>query len=157
MVLVVEKAPESQRGGNSFFTAGGFRFAHQGLEDLRRDILPDLSEEEARRHRRRPPTPRTSFYDDLMRVTEGLSRPRHGGVPRPALAAHRRVDARPRACAGSSCSAASPTRSSGKHHFWGGLNVEAVGGGAGLIEMLLRARGQDGHRGALRAKAPAGS
>src|SRR5262245_63391087 len=25
----------------------------------------------------------------------------------------------------------------GKHHFWGGLNVEAVGGGAGLVEMLL--------------------
>jgi len=47
-VLIVEKAPESQRGGNSFFTAGGFRFAHQGLEDLRRDILPDISEEEAR-------------------------------------------------------------------------------------------------------------
>jgi tricarballylate dehydrogenase len=25
----------------------------------------------------------------------------------------------------------------GKHHFWGGLNVEAVGGGPGLVEMLL--------------------
>ncbi|MBI1725678.1 MAG: hypothetical protein HYR50_00235 [Candidatus Rokubacteria bacterium] len=25
----------------------------------------------------------------------------------------------------------------GKHHFWGGLTVEAVGGGAGLVEMLL--------------------
>ena len=30
-VLLLEKAPESQRGGNSFFTAGGFRFAHGGL------------------------------------------------------------------------------------------------------------------------------
>jgi tricarballylate dehydrogenase len=46
-VLVLEKAPEHERGGNSFFTAGGFRFAHQGLADLRRDILTDLSDEEA--------------------------------------------------------------------------------------------------------------
>jgi tricarballylate dehydrogenase len=46
-VLVLEKAPEHERGGNSFFTSGGFRFAHQGLADLRRDILTDLSDEEA--------------------------------------------------------------------------------------------------------------
>ena len=69
-VLIVEKAPESQRGGNSFFTAGGFRFAHQGLEDLRRDILPDISEEEARAIVV-PPYTENQFYDDLMRVTEG--------------------------------------------------------------------------------------
>src|SRR5581483_3018466 len=46
-VLVLEKAPEDERGGNSLFTAGGFRFVHDGLEDLRRDILDDLSEAEA--------------------------------------------------------------------------------------------------------------
>src|SRR5207248_2697052 len=46
-VLVLEKAPEHERGGNSFFTAGGFRFAHAGLEDLRKDVIPDLSDSEA--------------------------------------------------------------------------------------------------------------
>src|SRR5882724_13516487 len=71
-VLIVEKAPESQRGGNSFFTAGGFRFAHQGLEDLRRDVLPDISEEEARAIVV-PAYTENQFYDDLMRVTEGRS------------------------------------------------------------------------------------
>lgn len=71
-VLVLEKAPDSQRGGNSFFTAGGFRFAHQGLEDLRRDVLPDISEEEARAIVV-PPYTENQFYDDLMRVTEGRS------------------------------------------------------------------------------------
>ena len=25
----------------------------------------------------------------------------------------------------------------GKHHFYGGVNIEAVGGGAGLVEMEL--------------------
>ena len=46
-VLMLEKAPEAERGGNSLFTAGGFRFVHDGLEDLRQDILADLSEAEA--------------------------------------------------------------------------------------------------------------
>ena len=42
-VLMVEKAPEDERGGNSLFTAGGFRFVHDGIEDLRKDVLEDLS------------------------------------------------------------------------------------------------------------------
>ena len=29
-VLVLEKAPIEERGGNSLFTAGGFRFVHEG-------------------------------------------------------------------------------------------------------------------------------
>src|SRR5206468_2869563 len=33
-VLVLEKAPEAWRGGNGFFTAGGFRFAFQSFEDV---------------------------------------------------------------------------------------------------------------------------
>src|SRR5438876_1950301 len=47
-VLVLEKASEEERGGNSTFTAGGFRFVHNGLEDLRKDVLADLSEAEAK-------------------------------------------------------------------------------------------------------------
>ena len=38
-VLVLEKASEEERGGNSTFTAGGFRFVHNGVEDLRKDVL----------------------------------------------------------------------------------------------------------------------
>ena len=40
-VLVLEKAPEGQRGGNSYFTGGGFRFPYQGLEDIRALIPRD--------------------------------------------------------------------------------------------------------------------
>ena len=46
-VLVLEKANEEERGGNSTFTAGGFRFVHHGTDDLRRDVLVDLSDAEA--------------------------------------------------------------------------------------------------------------
>ena len=46
-VLMLEKASVEERGGNSLFTAGGFRFVHDGLDDLRQDILDDLSPAEA--------------------------------------------------------------------------------------------------------------
>src|SRR5215470_8372506 len=138
-VLVVEKAPESQRGGNSFFTAGGFRFAHQGLEDLRRDILPDISEEEARAIVV-PPYTEDQFYDDLMRVTEGradFDMAQHlVQRSRPTVAWMRSQGLR-----WILMFARQSYQVEGKHHFWGGLNVEAVGGGPGLVEMQLeRAR-----------------
>jgi tricarballylate dehydrogenase len=69
-LLVLEKAPLEERGGNSLFTAGGFRFVHQGLDDLRRDILDDLSEAEASQIVL-PVVSREGYLDDLRRVTEG--------------------------------------------------------------------------------------
>ena len=44
-VLVLERAPEEEAGGNSRFTAGAFRCVYDGVEDLRA-LMPDLSEEE---------------------------------------------------------------------------------------------------------------
>src|SRR5690349_2299929 len=71
-VLVLEKASEEERGGNSTFTAGGFRFVHDGLEDLRQDVLVDLSEAEANQTYI-PPLPSDLYMNDLMRVTENLA------------------------------------------------------------------------------------
>ena len=45
-VLILEKAPEHEKGGNSYFTAGGFRFCYDNVEDVATDVLIDLSEEE---------------------------------------------------------------------------------------------------------------
>src|SRR6266446_6921705 len=141
-VLVLEKAPESQRGGNSFFTAGGFRFAHQGREDLRRDVLPDISEEEARAMVV-PPYTANQFYDDLMRVTEGRSDIDMAEFlvqrSRPTI-----VWMRGQGIRWILMFARQSYRVEGKHHFWGGLNVEAVGGGPGLVEMLLERAGEVG-------------
>ncbi|HEV3008682.1 MAG TPA: FAD-dependent oxidoreductase, partial [Burkholderiales bacterium] len=44
-VLVLERAPEEESGGNSRFTAGLFRLAYRGPEDLK-TLIPDLSEQE---------------------------------------------------------------------------------------------------------------
>src|SRR2546430_4472826 len=63
-VLIVEKAPESQRGGNSFFTAGGVRFAPPGRHGLPRRIPPPDPRAGARA-RAGPPHPADPVYRDL--------------------------------------------------------------------------------------------
>lgn len=50
-VLVLEKAPKDQFGGNSYYTAGATRITHNGLEDRR-----DLVEFDARHAGVRDPT-----------------------------------------------------------------------------------------------------
>ena len=47
-VLVLERAPESESGGNSRFTAGAIRFAYDGVDDLVA-LMPDLTESELSR------------------------------------------------------------------------------------------------------------
>ena len=37
-VLILEKASEEEKGGNSYFTAGGFRFCHTGIDDVATDV-----------------------------------------------------------------------------------------------------------------------
>ena len=47
-VIILERAPEEKRGGNSRFTGGGFRMVHNGLEDVKK-VVPDLSADEIAR------------------------------------------------------------------------------------------------------------
>jgi tricarballylate dehydrogenase len=134
-VLILEKAPEHERGGNSFFTAGGFRFAHGGLADLRRDILTDLSDEEAATIEV-PPYSESQFRDDFHRVTEGLTDP---DLSEHLIRRSRATVAwmRERGIRWILMHGRQSYMVGGKHRFWGGLNVEAVGGGPGLVQMLL--------------------
>jgi tricarballylate dehydrogenase len=136
-VLVLEKAPPHERGGNSFFTAGGFRFTHAGLDDLRRDVLVDLTNEEAATIEV-PPYTADLFRDDLMRLTEGLSDPDLAevliGRSRPTV-----VWMRGHGVRWILMMARQSYQVGGKHRFWGGLNVEAVGGGPGLVQSLYDA------------------
>ena len=47
-LLALDKAPEDEKGGNFYFTTGGFRFTHTGLDDVCQDVLVDLSAEHTR-------------------------------------------------------------------------------------------------------------
>ena len=134
-VLVLEKAPEEEKGGNSYFTAGGFRFAHEGLDDVRRDILTDLSEAEARQIDL-PGHDRQHFYEQLMKVTRHQSDEDLAWIlideSRPTMAWLRSHGIRFIPMFGRQS-----FRVDGKHRFYGGVNIEAVGGGQGLVEAQL--------------------
>jgi tricarballylate dehydrogenase len=140
-VLVIEKAPAEWRGGNSFFTAGGFRFAFKGFEDLR-DLVGDMSDEEAQAMEV-DPYPEDTYYDDLMRVTEDMADPDLAMLlvrnSQPTMRWMRDRGIRWIPMFGRQA-----YRVGDRFRFWGGLVLEAVGGGAGLIDMEYAAAGRDG-------------
>jgi len=72
-VLVLEKAPRELRGGNTRFTTGAMRFAYSSPEGVLA-LIPDLSPGE-RANVEVQPYGQDEFYNDLMRVTEGLADP----------------------------------------------------------------------------------
>jgi len=136
-VTVLEKAPLDERGGNSLFTAGGFRFVHDGLADLRQDILDDLSEAEIAQTVL-PPLSKQTYLDDLMRVTEHNADDALAdiliGRSRDTVRWMRKHKVRFIPMYGRQS-----YKLDGKHHFYGGVNIEAVGGGWGLVDQLLKA------------------
>jgi tricarballylate dehydrogenase len=140
-VLVVEKAPEAWRGGNGFFTAGGFRFAFTSFDELR-DVVGDLSDEEAAAMDVEPYT-EEAFYDDLMRVTEDLADPDLAMLlvreSQPTVRWMRERGVRWIPMFGRQA-----YKVGGRFRFWGGLVLEAVGGGPGLIEMEYAAAARTG-------------
>jgi tricarballylate dehydrogenase len=131
-VLVLEKAPEAWRGGNGFFTAGGFRFAFKSFDDLR-TLIGDLSDQEAAQMEVDPYT-EDNFYDDLMRVTEDCA------DPDMALLLVRESQntvrwMKDRGIRWIPMFGRQAYKVGGRFRFWGGLVLEAVGGGPGLIDM----------------------
>lgn len=135
-VLVLERAPESERGGNSYFTAGGFRFAHNGLDDVCTDVLVDLSNAE-REQIVLPQHTREFFYEQLMQVTNNQSDEALAWIlinnSRATMGWLRSHGVRFLPMFGRQSFLVD-----GKHHFYGGVNIEAVGGGAGLVESEMQ-------------------
>ena len=130
-VLLLERAPEDQRGGNSAYTGGGFRMVHHGVETVK-SVVPDLSEGEIANTDFGEYT-EEAYLDDLGRVTQWYCDPDlsetvvrrstetvqwlHGRgvrfVPRFGRYAFKHE---------------------GKFKFFGGTVVEAAGGGRGLVQ-----------------------
>ena len=68
-VVVLEKASASEQGGNCPYTGGGFRFIHDGIEDIRW-LVPELPHEDASRLKMAPYTA-DDFRRHLLTVTRG--------------------------------------------------------------------------------------
>ena len=142
-VLVLEKAPEHMRGGNSYFTGGGFRFPYNGLEDIR-GLIPEMADEEANSIEIGS-YPQSQMYDDIMRVTEGLSDA--DLIETLVTRAYPTVQwMREQGLHWVLMYGRQSFEVGGKQHFYGGLITEAVGGGKGLVDSLFdaaQARGID--------------
>jgi len=140
-VLVLEKAPEAWRGGNGFFTAGGFRFAFKSFDELR-ELVADMSDEEAASMQVDPYT-EDNFYDDLMRVTEDCADPDMAML----LVRESQNTVRwmkDRGIRWIPMFGRQAYKVGGKFRFWGGLVLEAVGGGPGLIDMAYASAAKAG-------------
>ena len=134
-VTVLERAPEDESGGNSRFTAGAIRFAYSGLDDLV-SLMPDLSENDIATTDFGTYT-EDKFFDDMYEITQYRCDPdlveclvrqskdtmlwmRDKGVRFIPIYGRQafKID--------------------GKFKFWGGLTVESVGGGPGLVDSLTQ-------------------
>ena len=134
-VLVLERAPEDEAGGNSRFTAGLFRLAYRGPDDLKQ-LIPDLTPQEIENTDFGTYT-EEQFLDDMARVTEYRCDPDLTEIlvkrSFPTVKWMRERGVRFTAAWGRQA-----FKVGGKFKFWGGLTVEAVGGGPGLVESLTK-------------------
>jgi precorrin 3B synthase CobZ len=130
-VILIDKAPEEWAGGNTFFTAGAYRTAHNGAGDL----LPLVNNVDAATAKKIDFEPYTTkhFADDMQRICKGRSDPvlskilveesfptiqwlKQNGI-RFQLSFNRQA-----------------YEVNGRLKFWGGLSLKTEDGGKGLIE-----------------------
>ncbi len=132
-VLVLERAPYEERGGNSTFTAGAMRFAYRGVEDIL-SLVPDLSADQIAKTEFGT-YPAEQFLDDMGRVTEYRCDPDLAEIlvnrsfETMQWMASRGVRFAP-------MYGRQAYNIGGRFSFWGGLTLEAVGGGPGLVDAL---------------------
>jgi len=128
-VMLIERAPAAEAGGNSFFTAGAIRMTHDGVADLQDIIEPD----ERLARTVVPAYPAWQFRDDMERTTAGRCDPQLTGV----LIAESAAAVRWLKSLGVSFrlmyERQAYLRPDASYLFWGGLAVGAVGGGQGLV------------------------
>jgi tricarballylate dehydrogenase len=135
-VTVLERAPESLRGGNSAFTAGAMRVAYDGVDDIR-ELVPELTEADIARTDFGS-YPESSFLDDLARVTDYRADPELAAT----LVTQSFGTVKWMASRGVRFGPIYGRQAfnvDGRFVFWGGLTVEVIGGGMGLIEQLTAA------------------
>jgi len=132
-VVLFERAPATLAGGNSRFTAGAMRTVYNGLDDIVR-LMPELTDAE-RRQNDFGSYSREDFLGDLGRVTQYRCDPdladRLVSDSLPTLLWMREQGVRFLPLYGRQSFAVD-----GRVRFWGGLVVEAWGGGPGLVNSL---------------------
>jgi tricarballylate dehydrogenase len=131
-VLLLERAPRDERGGNSTFTEGLMRFVYNGADDIIA-LSPDLSE--AERQSDFGVYTEADFYDDMARTTQYRTDPELCEIlvtgSNDVMHWLRRQGVRFIPQFGRQS-----FKVDGKFKFWGGATLAASGGGPGLVDRL---------------------
>src|SRR5947208_79247 len=139
-VLVLEAAPFDERGGNSRYTAGALRFVYNGVDDLLK--LCELSEQELATSDFGTYTS-DKYYDDLGRLTDYKSNPDMAELLI-TKSQETLLWMRGKGIRFAPMYSRQAFKHDGKFVFWGGLALEAWGGGPGLVEGLFTALEKNG-------------
>src|ERR1700733_8859260 len=135
-VLMLEAAPQDESGGNSRFTAGSIRVVYNGVDDIK-TLVPDLTEAEIATTDFGTYT-QEQFFDDMARVTQHRADP-----DLVELMVTRSFDTlcwmRDKGVRFIPIYGRQAFKIDGKFKFWGGLTVESVGVGPGLVQQLTDA------------------
>jgi tricarballylate dehydrogenase len=132
-VLMLEAAPFEERGGNSHFTGGAFRFAFAGMDDLVA-VLPSLGQENLEDVDFGTYT-QEEFFDDLLALTQFRSDPDlaeilvRGSLDTAKWVVRQGVKLQPGL-------GRQAYKVDGKFKFWGGLALHIWGGGPELLKAL---------------------
>src|SRR5262249_2851775 len=132
-VLMLEAAPFEERGGNSHFTGGAFRFAYRGVDDLT-TVLPSLANEALSNVDFGTYT-EEQFFDDMFEVTEYRTDSElceilvRNSLKTATWVAQQGVKLQPGL-------GRQAYKVDGKFKFWGGLALHIWGGGPDLLKAL---------------------
>ncbi len=140
-LLLLEKTVREEAGGNSYYTAGAFRVAFDGLDEL----LPLLADRTDERLATTvvPPYPQSEFRRDMERMTEGRCDP----LLTDLLVSHSAATLawlRDKGLEFRLMYERQAYSSGGSWVFFGGLPLGSVGGGTGLIAQHTAAAIKDG-------------
>lgn len=140
-VVVLERAPEAERGGNSRFTDGQMRIVYGGAEDIRA-LAPDLTDDEMNATDFGSYT-EEQFFDDMARITQNRTDPDLCEIlvkgSNPTLHWLRKNGVRFMPHFGRQA-----FKVNGRFKFWGGPVLAASGGGPGLVDALYRSAAKAG-------------
>lgn len=140
-VLVMERAPMDERGGNSVYTDGKMRVVYDGLDDICA-LSPDLSADEIARSDFGRYT-EGEFFDDMARITQNRTDPDLCEIlvkrSRETLRWMKSNGVRFHPNYGRQA-----YRVDGKFKFWGGAPIVVSGGGQGLVDALFKSAEKQG-------------
>jgi len=141
-VLMLERAPKEERGGNSSYTEGLMRCVYKGADDIRA-LSPDLTEEEMTSEF--GSYTEDQFFDDMARITQNRTDPDLCEIL--VRSSNETMHwMKERGVRWTPQFGRQSFKIDGKFTFWGGATLAAWGGGRGLVDTLYKAAEKAGVR-----------